>query len=193
MRTGRYTIVLVDLAGVVVSCALLGASAWQVFLKPSTASAEVDSLQSVLSERTRDATLLEHELGKQQRMLEERESRLAVGGAPPERTPIEEDLRTIADVVRRNRLGLTDVAPVGSVDYPGVREVRYRIIGEGRFADVDRTLREFEKCDFWGDITHVRLSGTKAGRDPEGAVCEMVLTVSFYSAISTPSPATGGE
>ncbi len=178
----------VDLLGGAVVCVLFAAGIWQVFLRPSTVSAETRALRTTLAERTRDLATLEHELDQQKVLLEQRKERLAATGTPPARTAIEDDLRTIVELAQRNDLHLADVSPLGLASYPGVLEVRYRVAGSGAYRDITKLLHQFEGCDFWGDITYVQIGNPKNPEGPQTHEREMSLTVSFYSTESLPEP-----
>ncbi len=186
MRLRESSILAVDLIGSVVVCVLLAAGIWHVFLRPSTASAETRELRMTLAGRTRDLATLEHEFEQQKVLLEQRKERLAATGTPPARTAIEDDLRTIVELARRNDLHLAEVSPLGSAWYPGVSEIRYRVAGSGTYRNITKLLHQFEGCDFWGDITYVQIGRPKSPAGPQTHEREMSLTVSFYSTESLP-------
>lgn len=188
MRFHEKSVVLVNLIGGILACVLAYAGIWQMFLVPKTASAELKDLRAILADRTQDMTTLEHELGKQKDLLEQREAELESRGAPPTQTPIEDDLRTITELAQRNGLHLMNVTPAGSVEYPGIREIQYHVTCCGIYTDLAKMLRQFEACDFWGDITCLKIESAKntAGCGPNTR--QMELTVSFYSAVPVLEP-----
>ena len=192
MRFGQSSIragpawqpVIVNVVGGLVACAVVAGgirSARGGFFHPDSASAELRALRVTLADRSRDLAALDHELGKQEVLLAERKTEFAASGAPPARTPVEDDLRTITKLARRHDLQLAEVTPLGSALYPGAREVRYRIRGRGRYADLTKMLTQFEVCDFWGDITHLQVGRPKNSTGPRMDEREMTMTVSFYS------------
>ncbi len=182
MRLRGQSVLIVDVVGGVLAGVLAASGTWHAFLRPNTAAAELSSLRGALADKTRDAATLEYELGKQKALEAERKEVLSVTGTPPAEAPIEDHLRTLADLARRNAVRLAAVTPVGAAGYSGVREVRYHVAGQGAYADLTKLLREFEACDFWGDITHLRIGRLKNSPGEQAEEREMELTVGFYSA-----------
>jgi hypothetical protein len=182
MRWRPNALWMVDLAGGALVCVLAACAAWHVFLRPSSAAAQLSTLGAALTEKARDTGLLEFERAKQQVLLAERQEALRAHGAPQAESPVEDHLRTVAELARRNEVRLGAVTPVGAVSYPGVREVRYHVEARGSYAALAALLRQFETCTFWGDITHLQLGRPKnaPGEVPEDR--ELDLTVCFYSA-----------
>ena len=190
MRLQQQSLLIVNAVGGVMAGALAVAVVWEVALRPSTASAELHGLKAAFADQTRDLAALEHELDNQGALLEERRTTLIADGAPPARTPIEDNLRTIAELARRHGLELSEVTPLGTASYPGILEARYRVRGRGTYASLVETLRQFEACDFWGDVTHLQIERPKNQAGPRSDLREMDLTVSFYSVTdSEASPA----
>lgn len=190
MTAGREQSTLtIDLAGAATVLALLLTGAWSGLIRTSPAKAELNGIRTELELKRRDLAGMQRELAKFQSTLREREGEMAGLGAPPERSPIEEDLRTLSELMTRHGLHVAEVSPLGSNSYPGVLESKYRLRAGGRCSDLAQALRGFENCRFWGDITHLQISAP-AGRGAGAAEFrEADLTLSFYTTIQ-PSPAT---
>ncbi|MFH0982683.1 MAG: hypothetical protein V2A79_14255 [Planctomycetota bacterium] len=183
-----HSITIIDGVGGMLVGALAAAGIWQTFLKPSTASADLREWKAALADKSRDLATLEHELGNQETLLAERKEQLSAAGTLPAQTPIEDDLRTITELARRNNVRLTEVTPLGSVSYPGIKEVRYHLRGSGPCADLARMLSQFEACDFWGDITYLQIVSPKNAAGVRTDEREVDVTVAFYSAAVAPQP-----
>ncbi|MCK4659279.1 MAG: hypothetical protein KAV82_07120 [Phycisphaerae bacterium] len=183
MRLARHSILIVNAVGMLISGGLALGGIWQVFLQPGTVSAELRDLRTTLRDKTRDLASLEYELGHQESLLEQQESKLIADGTPLGQNPLEQNLQAIIELARRNNFHLMDMNPSGSAMYPGVREVRHHIRGDGKYAAVTRMLRQFESCDFWGDITHIRIERPRNLSGLENETREMEMTVSFYTTV----------
>ena len=182
MRLGKRTILIVDVLGGLVFCALATFGVWHALLRPSAAFAELGELRDTLEDRSGDVVKLEREFVRQGKLLRERQAELDGGGAPPRRIPLEDNLRAISVLARRAGMDLAEITPLGKTWYPGIGEVRYRVTGGGRYETLSAVLRDFENCDFWGDITYLRIGRTNRGGASVTEREDLELTVSFYSA-----------
>jgi len=190
VRFQQQSVLIVNLVGGALACVLAVAGVWQTVLRPNTASAELRESKLTLADKTRDLAVLRHELDNQSELLEGCQATLTTAGARPERTPIEDNLRTITDLARRNDIELTEVTPLVTASYPGILETRYRVRGRGAYVNLANTLRQFEACDFWGDITHLHIDGSSRAAETGTYARELELTVSFYSVAESESAET---
>lgn len=173
---------LLDAAAAAILFAMIAAVAWYVFFKPDTASSRVHSLGSEVSQLQADLRQLRHALdagtAKRKWLLAETER----SGRLPSRSPIDRDLETITRLADRYTIGLLGVEPVSEVQYPNVRESRYRLQTAGTYHNLLRFLQAFERCSFWADVTHFKLEQSRTDMinfDPQRK-CDLIL--SFYSA-----------
>jgi hypothetical protein len=179
---GEPSLVSFDATGATIAAALLLLGSWYGLLRPSAARAELTRLNADMELRRKDLVALERESAGFTSTLQKLESELASAGAPPAKSPIEEDLRTITELMRRHGLHVSEVSPIGSTAYPGVQESRYRVRARGHCAEISATLRDFEGCRFWGDITSLQVQVAGAGKTLWAEGVDVEMTVSFYSA-----------
>jgi hypothetical protein len=172
----------VDAIGGALVCACLAVGGWFAFGPPQ-------QVAGALQARRKDADQLEKDVAEMRAAVVAAQARLAGTqetvnslGALPRETRPEKDLNTIAELARGRKLRLSQVTPLFTIDYPGVRETRYAIEGTGSFADWMAFLRSFEASPFWADITNLEIGTTPGGRTKAASAPEARLTVSFYVA-----------
>lgn len=182
-----------DLTGAAMTVALLLMGGWYGLWRPSAAVAELTRLRKEMDLKCKDQATLERETATFNTTLQERQRELAGTGAPPAKSPIEEDLRTITESMRRHGLRVSEVGPLGSTAYPGVLESRYRVRAGGTCAEIVRAFQDFEACRFWGDITHLQIGAPGSEKGQGTDTREIELCVSFYSAAARPEPSADGK
>ncbi len=172
------SLILVDLGGIAVAGACLAVGLWGGVLNATETGNRIRSLTS-------ETTQLEDTLGQVRATLDRKGEELAArqaafgaGDLLPDSTPIERELRAVADLARQHDLALTDFSPLAANHYAGVRELRYHLSAVGSFASHVGFLRDFEAGDSWADVTFLKLGAPNA-EAADGRVGE--FTVSLYS------------
>jgi Tfp pilus assembly protein PilO len=178
----------VDAIGGALVCACLAVGGWFAFGPPQQAA---EALQT----RRTDADQLEKDVAEMRASVQAAQARLAGTqekvnglGALPREMRLEKDLNTIAELARGHKLSLSQVTPLSTGEYPGLREARYAIQGTGSFADWMAFLRSFEASPFWADITNLEIGTAAGGRSGTLSAPEARLTVSFYAATDPENP-----
>lgn len=179
----------VDAIGGALVCACLAVGAWFAFGPPRQAAATLHANRDEVLRLDDEVSQMRSALLAAQAQLQATRDRVQSLGALPRQMQLEQDLNTIAELARANNLSLSDVAPVATTEYPGIRETRYTIRGTGRFADWMAFLQAFEASPFWADITNLDMGAPHPSRATAGAVPETTLTVSFYAATEPAGPA----
>jgi Tfp pilus assembly protein PilO len=183
--TKDRTILGIDVAGGVLTaaCAVIAAGYW---VGPTRAVGQrIRDRQAEVKSRESEMADLRITLRQRQGTAKELEDRLRALGSLPAETPVEQDLGMIADLVRSHGLKLGEVSPHSTVEYPGVQELRYLLIGEGQFEDWVAFLASFQKCSFWADVTYVRCTEPTKADLNSPATARTELTVSFYAAVES--------
>jgi Tfp pilus assembly protein PilO len=181
--TKDRTILGIDLVGgvVAVACAVFAVAYW---MGPARAAGErIRALQAEVKSREGEVTDLRITLRERQETAKKLEDQVRALGALPAETPVEQDLSTITDLARSHGLKLGEVSPHSTVEYPGVHELRYILVGEGPFKDWVEFLASFQKCSFWADVTYVRCAQPAKADLISSAPARTELTVSFYAAM----------
>jgi hypothetical protein len=190
LKRGEQSTLSIDLMAGVAIVALIAVGSWNGLLRASPAKAELARIRSELEGKRRDLAGLEREAAHFETALREKQAAMASAGAPPARSPIEQDLRTLTELMRRHGLHVAEISPLGSTSYPGVLESKYRLRASGRCAELAQALRGFEGCRFWGDITSLQISSPAGSPGASGDTREADLTLSFYSAVQPQAAGT---
>jgi Tfp pilus assembly protein PilO len=191
--TKDRTIWGIDLTGGVLTAACAIIAVGHLVGPTRAVGQRIRELQTEVRTRESELADLRITLHQRQNAASELAEKLRALGSLPSETPVEQDLRTIADLAHAHGLRLSEVSPHSTVEYPGVQELRYVLIGEGRFDDWVGFLARFQKCSFWADVTYVRLSQPVKAELDSTATAQAELTVSFYAAVEprddSPAPA----
>jgi Tfp pilus assembly protein PilO len=180
--TKDRTILGIDLAGGVLTAACAVIAVGHLAGPTRAAGQRIRELQTEVKSRESEVADLRITLHERQETAKELEDQLRTLGSLPAETPVEQDLGTITDLARSHGLKLGEVSPHSTVEYPGVQELRYLLIGEGRFEDWVEFLASFQKCSFWADVTYVRCTQAAKADLNSSATARTELTVSFYAA-----------
>jgi Tfp pilus assembly protein PilO len=182
MKAKNHTLLLVDLIGAIIVSAILAGAGWFAYADPESSSHRVNLLATELDQSSASLQRIQVALNEQvneQRILQEQTASL---GQLPRKSPIDQDLKTIANLAASHNVNVIEVAPVFDVRYPSVLELCYSIKTEATFSDYLRFLRAFQNCSFWSDLTYLRIDQpTNVVGDSEFKP-RAELTVSFYSA-----------
>lgn len=174
---------LIDAVGAIIVASLVGAVAWYVFIKPDTASSQVQVLLTEVSQRRADLAGLRTLMATQRTRYRDLSAEAASLGQLPSKSPIDQDLKKIAALAGENNIQLLDVTPASRLQYPDVLELQYNIKTEGTYADHVRFLEAFEVCSFWADVTYLRFAQAPTAFQTSAQSRRGELTVSFYSAM----------
>lgn len=181
-----HTVLIIDALGGVTLMAMIGLVGWFAFFKPDTATTRCHELRQQLAGDQAELDRLLASLQSQQDRHAELAAKAERTGRLPSRSPIEQDLKTIAALARANHVKVTEVVPSSTVRYPNVLEQRYRVKAEAQFSDYIRFLRAFEGCSSWADITFLKVASSEqpgaAGAAGAPAARSSDMTVSFFSA-----------
>jgi len=180
--SGQRSLMLIDGAASLLVISLIWAVGWYAFLKPDTATSQMRELSAELAQMHADLRRLRSELD---RSATERDGLLAEvekTGRLPDRSPIDQDLKTITALANRFGVKFLQVEPLPGADYPSVKELRYRVKSIGTYEDHLRFLDAFERCAFWADVTHLTLEQSKAEMVKFDPIRKSELILSFYSA-----------
>lgn len=177
------SLILIDAVGALSMALMIGAVGWFVFLKPDTASSQLQALVGEVRQLNTDLERLQSALdgqsSQQRDLLKSAESL----GRLPSKSPIDQDLQRITSLAARHDVKVMEVSPTSTVNYPNVLETRYSLRAEAAFEDYLGFLRDFEQCSFWGDVTYLSFQeAPKAAKGVVDAGRPSELTVSFYSA-----------
>lgn len=184
--TKDRTIWGIDLTGGVLTAACAVIAVGHLVGPTRAVGQRIRELQAEVKGRESELADLRVTLHQRQEAAKALADKMRALGSLPAETPVEQDLRTIADLARFHALRLSEVSPHSTVEYPGVRELQYLLIGEGQFEEWVAFLTSFQKCSFWADVTYVKFSQPgKAGLD-SSATARAELTVSFYAAVEPP-------
>ncbi len=174
-------LLLIDLVGTLVVSAIVGGVGWYAFIKPDTASSQMFAL-------TEEVSQLQNEQLQLQGMLDVRTARRqellasAEGlGRLPDESPIDQDLNKIVALANRNHVKILEVAPVSTIRYPNILELRYRIKTEGSFRDHVGFLQSYEACSFWSDMAYLSVGPVAVASAIPNPTRRSELTVSFFS------------
>jgi len=182
LLSGQRSLWLIDGIAALVIIAIAWAVGWYAFFKPDTATSQMRALSGDLSQMRADLRRLRSALDRttdeHQAMLVEVEKT----GRLPDRSPIDQDLKTITALANRYGVKFLHVEPVPGTEYPSVKEMRYRVKSIGTYEDHLRFLDAFEQCAFWADVTYFTLDQTKADMVKFDATRKSELILSFYSA-----------
>lgn len=186
----RSSLVLVDVVGGALVVAGVSTFVWLTFLRDHSAACEIDALTHSVSAMRRDVALLRGTLDAKRSELAERQKHLADEGHLPQRTPVEQDLRTLSELARRHQVRVVRVLPLPAQEYPGLLELRYALEASGSMPSLMHFFKAIEDADLWADIGYLQV---KAGRSPglqETPERSALLTVSLFSSLEPPGAAT---
>ncbi len=181
MRTEKSTI-LIDVIGATAVISMVSWVAWYSFLKPDTATSQVNALAVAVEVSTSRLRDLEHGLDQQKSVHRGLFGQATDRENLPDEIPIEQTLADITALADRHGVRMIGVSPWSKVKYSGVLEIRYRLSAEGGFQNLLRFLKEFESEDYWADVTFLNLLPGGAGDEAE-SMRLAELTLSFFSAI----------
>jgi hypothetical protein len=184
-RASRWT---VDAIGGALVCICLAIGGWFAFGPPQQAAGTLRTHRADADRLEKDVAEMRTAVVAAQARLADTQEKVNSLGALPREMRLEKDLNTIAELARGHKLSLSQVTPLSTVDYSGVRETRYAIQGTGSFASWMAFLRSFEASPFWADITNLEIGMAPGGRPNAGSAPEARLTVSFYAATEPARP-----
>lgn len=185
----RWRVTWIDLVGGVVNLALLLACARLIASNDTSAGRDVERHERNIQQTSRELDRLTAENDRQLRLLDEVRRELEGVGTLPEGTPVEEDLRLLAQIATRNGLETVRVMPLAGRDYPGMHETRYSFQLRGRTQAMARMLKGVEEAPCWADVSYLRLQREGADRDGS-AILLASLTFSLFSAAPDDAPPT---
>ena len=189
MRSAKMLLLIDGLGAVLVAgCAWVGA--WYGVWGTVRTSGELTELSSTVEDLETTFVRLKNTLEAKQEAYQQRLTELGQRELLPEKTPAEENLRAIAELVRQSQLELLELTPAESRRYPGVIEQRYELRLSGAFTDYVRFFKAFEASPFWGDIVGLRLTSTNA-QAPGGK--SGLMTVSLYSTVTETPKVTSNQ
>jgi len=175
------SILIVDLAGGVISAGLLSVFAWSAFLRGDSTVTEIRELSATIAGSRRVLGELRTSLDQQSTVLKQRQADLAEGGKLPEQTPIEEYFQTLSQVASTHHLHVVRHNPLSPRTYPGLLEQRYAYEVTGTMPDIARFLKAIEDAKFWADVSYLRIgAGTQQG-DGNSGERVAALTISIFS------------
>lgn len=177
------TLLIIDVAGALLTGVLLTTVAWYAFLKPDTATSRVRLVSGEVEQSRADLGRLQMALDRQAALNHKLKGLAAQKGRLPTKSPVEQDLRTITSLAESNNVDFVSVAPTSEVRYPGVLELRYRVDTTGTYPDHLRFLAAFERCSSWADVTYMRVRRSVADVNELEPICKSELTLSFFSAV----------
>ena len=173
------SLIIFDVAGAAVTICVAALGVWCGLLHPQTTSQHLAGLQSKLTAARSSLRVAESAMRRQLSELAALQEDIKLRGALPSRSPVEADLRTIAEVARNNQMELAQVKPAAEKEYPGITELKYLVQARSTFEGVLGFLREFEQSAFWADITELKVSGQarKANRNDTLRSVEFVISL----------------
>ena len=173
------SLIIFDVAGAAVMIGVAALGVWCGLLHPQTTSQHLAGLQSKLTAARSSLRVAESAMRRQLSELAALQEDIKLRGALPSRSPVEADLRTIAEVARNNQMELAQVKPAAEKEYPGITELKYLVQARSTFEGVLGFLREFEQSAFWADITELKISGQarKANRNDTLRSVEFVISL----------------
>lgn len=177
------TLLIIDVAGALCTGALLSTVTWYAFLKPDTATSRVRLVSEEVEQSRADLGQLRTALDRQMALNRTLKKSAAKKGRLPTKSPVENNLRTIASLAKSNNVRFVSVAPTSEVRYPGVLELRYRVDTTGTYPNLLRFLDAFERCSLWADVTHMRVRRSVVDVNQLEPLCNSELTLSFFSAV----------
>ena len=177
MRSG--SLIIFDVAGAAVMIGVAALGVWCGLLHPQTTSQHLAGLQSKLTAARSSLRVAESAKRRQLSELAALQEDIKLRGALPSRSPVEADLRTIAEVARNNQMELAQVKPAATKEYPGITELKYLVEARSTYEDILGFLREFEQSAFWADITELKISGQarKANKNDTLRSAEFVISL----------------
>ena len=173
------SLIIFDVAGAAVTICVAALGVWCGLLHPQTTSQHLADLQSKLTTTRSTLRGAENAMRRQLSELATLQEDIKLRGALPSRSPVEADLRTIAEVARNNQMELAQVKPAATKEYPGITELKYLVEARSTYEDILGFLREFEQFAFWADITELKISGQarKANKNDTLRSAEFVISL----------------
>ena len=161
MSVNFRTLWPIDLAGALLTAALLYTAGWYALFRADAASTRVPTLALELEAKEHELRVLRATLQDRREELDILNAEIRQKGRLPDRSPLEQDLATISSLAEANGVTIEGVEPIAEIHYPSVLERCLRIQTVGSFTNHLRFLRAFESCSFWADITYLKLEQTK--------------------------------
>ena len=179
MGTNIKPLIVVDVLGGLAALACAAAGIGFGWIGSDQTARRIDVLTNQGIQLNRRMAALKTALHRQQDLFQQRTQAFGARDLLPEASPVERELRTVTDLARSNGLEVTGLVPIGSWNYPGLREVRYRMTTSGSYTSYVRFLRAFEQAASWSDLTFIELSSA----DPQSSEQKLgELTISLYAA-----------
>ncbi|MFQ5489713.1 MAG: hypothetical protein ACE5GE_03225 [Phycisphaerae bacterium] len=173
------SLAIVDAIGAATALACAAGGMWFGFVGSDQTTGRIDLLTEQVAQLSGLLEGLQAARLRQEDIFHQRSEAFGGRDLLPEASPVEHELRTVTDLAREHGLDLTGLVPLGYWDYPGLREVRYRMTAKGTYTSYVRFLHAFEQAASWSDVTYLRMDSAdpQVPNDKYGE-----LTVSLYAA-----------
>jgi len=184
MRKLQRPILVIDVAGTLLTAGIVVSAAWFSIFKPDTATSKMRVVAGELAHMRADLAQLQSLLDRHTRQRATLQQEAADKGRLTERSPAQHNLAAITGMAKKNGVRVLRVDPVAEVLYPNIQELRYRLETAGTYADHLRFLDEFEQSTFWSDLTFLKIEQTRADMLAFKPVRHGDLVVSFYAGVA---------
>lgn len=182
------SLAVVDVIGALAALACAAVGVGFGLIGSDQTAQRIDSLTNQSAQLNSRLEGLSAALHRQKDLLQQRTAAFGARDLLPETSSADQELRAVTDLARTNGLEVTGMVPMGYWDYPGIREVRYRMNVTGSYAGFVRFLDAFERAASWSDVTYIKLASDdpRDSNDKHGE-----LTLSLYAAAPQVSAGTG--
>ncbi len=188
-KYSSMSIIGIDAAGALIAAGLIGTVIWYVSGPQMTSLKEVETRSQALRQLRSELAEISATLDSRRQDLGVLEDRLQREGAMPSRTPVESDLGTLNELLRKNNVRVARIVPLPRQEYPGLLELRYSCEAVGRMPDVLAFLRDLERNPFWTDVSYLSIKESQPSPGADEDLQAVAFAISLFSSGLEPSSA----